>query len=169
MVMSGHVSNNEALQISLGASRAGHVGDPPQTQLLVLPGALRDFQTTPGDSACNPLQRPKQGGVLAGFGVGLTLSRLYAQYFGGDLRILSLDGFGTDVFLHLNRLGTACEDLPKDVLYSPSMRDSSALEIPTQEQLLISAEEEAFLRHEPRPRSPEAMRHGNAREEPKTR
>lgn len=33
----------------------------------------------------------------ARFGVGLTLSRLYAQYFGGDLKILSLDGFGTDV------------------------------------------------------------------------
>ena len=29
--------------------------------------------------------------------MGLTLSRLYAQYFGGDLKILSLDGFGTDV------------------------------------------------------------------------
>lgn len=64
------------------------------------------------------------------FGVGLTLSRLYAQYFGGDLKILSLDGFGTDVYLHLNRLGTACEDLPQGVLYSPSMRDSSALEVP---------------------------------------
>eukprot|EP00438_Fugacium_kawagutii_P035443 Skav231813 [mRNA] locus=scaffold692:378194:380648:- [translate_table: standard] len=107
-----------------------------------------DFRTKPGDSACNPLQRPKQGGVLAGFGVGLTLSRLYSQYFGGDLKILSLDGFGTDVYLHLNRLGTACEDLPQGVLYSPSMRDSSALEEVPQEQLLISADEEAFLRRE---------------------
>ncbi|CAE7028093.1 PDK [Symbiodinium natans] len=52
-------------------------------------------------------------GISAEFGVGLTLGRLYAQYFGGDLKILSLDGFGTDVFLHLNRLGTACEDLPQ--------------------------------------------------------
>lgn len=42
-------------------------------------GRRDDFRTKPGDSACNPLQRPKQGGVLAGFGVGLTLSRLYAQ------------------------------------------------------------------------------------------
>ncbi|CAE7333915.1 PDK, partial [Symbiodinium necroappetens] len=107
-----------------------------------------EFQTKPGDSASNPLQRPKQGGVLAGFGVGLTLGRLYAKYFGGDLKILSLDGFGTDVFLHLNRLGTACEDLPQNVLYSPSMRDSSALEEAAQETLLISADEEAFLRRE---------------------
>ena len=42
---------------------------------------------------------------LAGYGVGLPLSRLYARYFGGDLQLLSMEGFGTDVFLHLNRLG----------------------------------------------------------------
>lgn len=108
-------------------------------------GRRDDFRTKPGDSACNPLQRPKQGGVLAGFGVGLTLSRLYAQYFGGDMKILSLDGFGTDVYLHLNRLGTACEDLPQGVLYSPSMRDSSPLEV---EEQPLSADEEAFLRGE---------------------
>lgn len=33
---------------------------------------------------------------LAGFGVGLPLSRLYARYFGGDLQLLSMEGFGTD-------------------------------------------------------------------------
>jgi pyruvate dehydrogenase kinase 2/3/4 len=106
------------------------------------------------DSIANPLQRPKQGhgapsGVLAGYGVGLSLSRLYAQYFGGDLRILSLDGFGTDVYLHLSSLGNKCENLPKGVLHSPSMRDSSLLEEhDAEERLLISADEESFLRHE---------------------
>lgn len=39
-------------------------------------------------------------------GFGLPLSRLYARYFGGDLRILSLDGWGTDAYLTLHRLGT---------------------------------------------------------------
>ncbi|CAE8696961.1 unnamed protein product [Polarella glacialis] len=110
-------------------------------------------RTSPGsgDSASNPLQRPHGGGVLAGYGVGLSLSRLYAQYFGGDLRILSLDGYGTDVYLHLNRLGTGCENLPKGVLYSPSMRDSSVRwddADKEQERLLVSADEEAFLRRE---------------------
>lgn len=44
-------------------------------------------------------------GVLAGYGVGLTLSRLHAQYWGGDLNILSLDGVGTDAYIHLSSLG----------------------------------------------------------------
>ncbi|KAH8825826.1 mitochondrial branched-chain alpha-ketoacid dehydrogenase kinase-domain-containing protein [Flagelloscypha sp. PMI_526] len=48
---------------------------------------------------------------LAGFGYGLPLSRLYARYFGGDLRLISMDGFGTDVYIHLNRLSSSREPL----------------------------------------------------------
>lgn len=44
--------------------------------------------------------------VMAGLGYGLPLSRLYARYFGGELQVLSLEGFGTDSFVHLSRLGT---------------------------------------------------------------
>lgn len=101
-----------------------------------------------GDSLSNPLQR-QTSGHLAGYGVGISLSRLYAQYFGGDLKILSVDGFGTDVYLHLSRLGTHCENLPHVVLYSPSMRDSSlGSDTSGEERLLVSADEEAFLRQE---------------------
>ncbi|CEL91698.1 unnamed protein product [Vitrella brassicaformis CCMP3155] len=38
---------------------------------------------------------------LAGFGVGLPLSNLYTQYFGGRLRLVSLPGFGTDAYVQL--------------------------------------------------------------------
>lgn len=49
---------------------------------------------------------------MAGFGYGLPISRLYAQYFGGDLKLISMDGYGTDVYLHLNRLSSSSEPLP---------------------------------------------------------
>lgn len=50
--------------------------------------------------------------VLAGYGYGLPISRLYARYFGGDLQIISMEGYGTDAYLHLNRLGNVQEPLP---------------------------------------------------------
>jgi len=44
--------------------------------------------------------------ALAGYGVGLPLSRLYARYFGGSLGLVSWPGYGTDVHLLLPRLST---------------------------------------------------------------
>lgn len=42
---------------------------------------------------------------LAGLGYGLPISRNYARYFGGDLIIMSMEGYGTDSFIYLPRLG----------------------------------------------------------------
>lgn len=49
---------------------------------------------------------------LAGLGYGLPISRSYARYFGGDLSIMSMEGYGTDAFVHLTRLGNTQEPLP---------------------------------------------------------
>jgi len=66
-----------------------------------------------------------QRASLSGYGCGLPLARLYAQYFGGGVDLKSLEGWGTDGFVHLNRLGTNCENLPVGVLSSAAERDSS--------------------------------------------
>ena len=42
---------------------------------------------------------------LAGLGYGLPISRNYCRYFGGDLTVMSMEGYGTDGFIYLPRLG----------------------------------------------------------------
>jgi pyruvate dehydrogenase kinase 2/3/4 len=49
---------------------------------------------------------------LAGLGYGLPISRSYTRYFGGDLSIMSMEGYGTDCFVYLTRLGNTKEPLP---------------------------------------------------------
>uniref|UniRef100_A0A7N0UIP9 Protein-serine/threonine kinase n=1 Tax=Kalanchoe fedtschenkoi TaxID=63787 RepID=A0A7N0UIP9_KALFE len=53
-------------------------------------------------TAKNPLdEHPDLGtsdmATLAGYGYGLPISRLYARYFGGDLQIISMEGYGESV------------------------------------------------------------------------
>uniref|UniRef100_A0A6B2L8R0 Protein-serine/threonine kinase n=1 Tax=Arcella intermedia TaxID=1963864 RepID=A0A6B2L8R0_9EUKA len=54
---------------------------------------------------------------LAGYGFGLPMSRLYARYFGGDLKLMSLDGYGTDAYVFLPRLGNTLEWVPTHPVY----------------------------------------------------
>lgn len=38
---------------------------------------------------------------LAGMGYGLPLSRLYARYWGGELQVISMEGYGTAAAAHV--------------------------------------------------------------------
>jgi pyruvate dehydrogenase kinase 2/3/4 len=43
---------------------------------------------------------------LAGLGYGLPIARNYARCFEGDLTLMSMEGYGTDSFIYLPRLGS---------------------------------------------------------------
>ncbi|KAF9055334.1 alpha-ketoacid dehydrogenase kinase N-terminal domain-containing protein [Hymenopellis radicata] len=44
-------------------------------------------------------------------GVGLPMSHIFSTYFGGSLELVSLDGWGTDAYLRLPKLGTNLEGI----------------------------------------------------------
>ncbi|KAL8410067.1 hypothetical protein RB594_008240 [Gaeumannomyces avenae] len=44
-------------------------------------------------------------------GIGLPLSRVYAEYWAGSLELHSLEGYGVDVFLQISKLGNKNEQL----------------------------------------------------------
>uniref|UniRef100_A0A7S1UXM2 Protein-serine/threonine kinase n=1 Tax=Grammatophora oceanica TaxID=210454 RepID=A0A7S1UXM2_9STRA len=64
-------------------------------------------------------------------GFGLPLARIYARYFGGELTLKSMEGYGLDAYLYLPRLGDSCENLPSPVSNSPGGRDSYPTTITT--------------------------------------
>jgi signal transduction histidine kinase len=67
------------------------------------------FYSTYSESAWEK-SNPQQS-RLAGYGVGLPLSRMYARYFGGDMVASSVEGQGTEVCIRINHgeaLAKAC-------------------------------------------------------------
>eukprot|EP01046_Picozoa_sp_COSAG06_P006175 COSAG06_NODE_288_length_18224_cov_8.849948_13_plen_101_part_00 len=49
---------------------------------------------------------------IAGLGYGLPVAQTYVRYFGGDLTIVPIEGYGTDAFVHLSRVDDRKEPLP---------------------------------------------------------
>uniref|UniRef100_A0A0D6R2I0 Protein-serine/threonine kinase n=1 Tax=Araucaria cunninghamii TaxID=56994 RepID=A0A0D6R2I0_ARACU len=76
-----------------------------------LPKIWTYFYSTAQTPALYGPQIQEMSWVMAGYGYGLPISRLYARYFGGDLQIISMEGYGTDAYMHLNRLGNTQEPL----------------------------------------------------------
>jgi len=67
------------------------------------------YSTSPDSKSGSDFSQ--QGTPLAGYGVGLPLSRLYARYLGGSLHLQSLPGIGTRAYLYLKRLETEAREM----------------------------------------------------------
>ena len=77
-----------------------------------------------------------EGEVSPDSNFGLPLARIHARYFGGDLTLKSMEGFGVDAYLHVPVLGDACENLPLVVEHSPGNLDSTNVQANTWAALL---------------------------------
>jgi hypothetical protein len=66
---------------------------------------LDSQRKTPKDT----YQSPNLPHVRLGF--GLPMSKVYANYWGGELNVVSMDGYGTDAYLRIAKLGTNVEHL----------------------------------------------------------
>ncbi|KAL8688004.1 MAG: hypothetical protein Q9218_005976 [Villophora microphyllina] len=59
-------------------------------------------------------------------GMGLPMSRVYAEYWAGSLEVHSLEGYGVDAFLQISKLGNKNEQLSTRAnFYIPAIRDFS--------------------------------------------
>ncbi|OBZ70446.1 [3-methyl-2-oxobutanoate dehydrogenase [lipoamide]] kinase, mitochondrial [Grifola frondosa] len=75
--------------------------------------ATVDEQVTAWQRATNA-ENPQHGAGIGShprIGIGLPMSNIFATYFGGSLELVSLDGYGTDVYLRLPKLGTNLEGI----------------------------------------------------------
>jgi len=83
----------------------------PSSSSVVAPSSMMDAMMMAdgggGGGGGSPSASPNPASSrwrMGGLGFGLPLSRLYARYFGGDLKLFSLPGFGVDAFLTLEHL-----------------------------------------------------------------
>lgn len=63
-------------------------------------GQYSEKSTAPGQHWEFPQASPAWF-LQAGYGYGLPISRLYARYFQGDLKLYSLEGYGTDAVIYI--------------------------------------------------------------------
>jgi light-regulated signal transduction histidine kinase (bacteriophytochrome) len=59
---------------------------------------------------------------IRGLGIGLIMSRVYAEYWGGELQVISMDGYGTDAYVRIPRNGSTAENL--GIINTPLMEQT---------------------------------------------
>ena len=90
------------------------------SQVPRLAATMQELQLPPSNADSAKAKGEKFGGSLATLssrppdlrlGVGLPMSKLYAEYWAGSLEVISLEGYGCDAFLQISRLGNKNEVL----------------------------------------------------------
>ncbi|EDV28213.1 uncharacterized protein TRIADDRAFT_53587 [Trichoplax adhaerens] len=56
-------------------------------------------------------ERSESISPMAGYGYGLPLSRLYARYLNGDLKLSPLEGYGMDAYIYLKRFSVNANEV----------------------------------------------------------
>ena len=111
------VKGDEDITIKI-ADRGGGIPRSRMTTIWRFAHSTADEKETESDFGTDSAS----GARIRGF--GLPLARIYARYFGGELTLKSMEGYGLDAYLHLPRLGDSCENLPLRVRASPGELDS---------------------------------------------
>ncbi|KAF2153476.1 pyruvate dehydrogenase kinase [Myriangium duriaei CBS 260.36] len=93
---------------------------PPEDRRpdAIIPGSTSEKEdepkrTTKGEKERYPssLASITARGPELRLGIGLPISRIYAEYWAGSLEVHSLEGYGTDAFLQVSKLGNRNETL----------------------------------------------------------
>lgn len=79
------------------------------TNCAIRPQSDQKNSTSSALSSVTFMQRPRSDMPLFGAGDGLPMARQIARYFGGDLDLVSMEGVGTDAYLHLSRRNNTVE------------------------------------------------------------
>ncbi|KAG5366411.1 [3-methyl-2-oxobutanoate dehydrogenase [lipoamide]] kinase [Yarrowia sp. B02] len=76
-------------------------GIKPENENKIFEFSFTTFQDEGQGDGFSTLNNFQGGSSIAGMGYGLPLSRAYAEFFGGDLKLQSYFGLGTDVYISL--------------------------------------------------------------------
>jgi pyruvate dehydrogenase kinase 2/3/4 len=69
------------------------------------------YYTTSESNVFNNFKEEDDAKYICGFGHGLPMSRLYAQYFGGDYSVIPYYGKGCKTIIYISRMQDRCEKI----------------------------------------------------------
>lgn len=79
----------------------------PEAECLAKGQEVKDHQHNPDTSLSSLIGRPPD----LRLGIGLPMSRVFAEFWAGSLELHSLEGYGVDAFLQVSKLGNKNEQL----------------------------------------------------------